>query len=353
MISEEVKMLQRDHPSPSFRDPVPDNARPPGASETVDSEAVGLNVAPGRMGENTSSAGKGPEAQEPARPIRTDDDDADSERIASRARTKDVNVEKPAENNTSPMKAAGGRERSEAVTRPREEHEDDDGEEADEEEEDELDDEDNTGPRQSRQRSTQTTPSFQPESLASNELLDNASQTSTIAAANFQGVILDRIKQVTEPGQQQGRRQPAVLAHKMMRGQLVRFESQAEKAAVEEEAKYIAESLARNIARQRKLNADDVQPTPGEHAFASVPQSVRESMMKKLVQGTYDADGFLQGKEKYKQPVLNEIAKMTLKNGTYLIPDGERLLRKVRSLLPSVQASQQQQKAGQQNQKAK
>ena len=349
MISKEVKMLQRDHPSPSFRDPVPNNARPPGASETVDSEAVGLNVAPGRMGENSSSAGKGPEAQEPARPIRTDDDVADCERIASRARKTDGNVEKPAENNTSPMKAAGGRERSEAFTRPPEEYEEDDGEE----EEDEVDDEDNTGPRQSRQRSTQTTPSFQPESLASNELLDSASQTSTIAAANFQGVILDRIKQVTEPGQQQGRRQPAVLAHKMMRGQLVRFESQAEKAAVEEEAKHIAESLARNIARQRKLNADDVQPTPTEHAFASVPQSVRESMMKKLVQGTYDADGFLQGKEKYKQPVLNEIAKMTLKNGTYLIPDGERLLRKVRSLLPSVQASQQQQKAGQQNQKAK
>ena len=48
----------------------------------------------------------------------------------------------------------------------------------------------------------------------------------------------------------------------------------------------------------------------------------------------------------YKQPVLHEVAKMALKNGTYLAQDRDRLLRKVQSLLPATAAQQAQRRGG-------
>ena len=70
-----------------------------------------------------------------------------------------------------------------------------------------------------------------------------------------------------------------------------------------------------------------------------------------MVRGKYDDDGILQGNEKYKQAALNNIARATAMNSTYLAGDGERLLKKVRSLLPaasSAQAQQQKKKSAQQ-----
>lgn len=329
-------MLQRDHPSPSFGEADPNTLRPPGAGKTVDPEALGHDMPEGTMGDNNLASREGPQAQGLGRVISARDevmDDTGSHSTRG-TRTPHGTVEDPAEGGASVMDSPSQGNLGEQAIRSRE----GDG---------------HVDQRRASRKSKQVTPapSFIPESSSRNELLHGSYNASTIAASNFEGVVEDRIRQVAEPGQQESFRDPVSLAHKMMRGQLVRFKSQTEKAAVEENAKQIAERMTKNYVRSKKLSQDEVQPSPLSHGFAPVPENVRKAMVERLVAGKYDTDGTLQGKEKHKQPVLNEIAKMAMKNGTFLGSDGDRFLRKVQSLLPAVQSGQQ--RGGQQKPKAK
>ena len=120
----------------------------------------------------------------------------------------------------------------------------------------------------------------------------------------------------------------------------MRFESAEEKAAVQTEAKRIAERLAQNFAQQQKLDAGEVQPEARNYTFGSLPQTVKERLIGTIVKGEYDKDGLLQGNMKHKQPVLNEIQRVTMMNGTYL-QEGNRLLKKVQSLLPTLPSARQ------------
>ena len=121
--------------------------------------------------------------------------------------------------------------------------------------------------------------------------------------------------------------------------------------ATVEAAMKIAQRQARDIAKQQKLDAGDVQPEARNYDFAPLPETVRKSITSRIVMGQYDADGLLQGKEKYKQPLLNQIARGVLMNGTYIRSDGDRFVRKVQSLLPAIQAQRSQQKGRPQQQK--
>lgn len=97
MISEEVKMIQRDHPSPSFGEPDPNTLRPPGASKTVDPEAVGEDAAASRrMGENVSSTQEGPMAQGVGREV-SEEDVSDTSKLARGARSPNDDVQEPLE----------------------------------------------------------------------------------------------------------------------------------------------------------------------------------------------------------------------------------------------------------------
>ncbi|EMC95077.1 hypothetical protein BAUCODRAFT_149103 [Baudoinia panamericana UAMH 10762] len=77
---------------------------------------------------------------------------------------------------------------------------------------------------------------------------------------------------------------------------------------------------------------------PSTH-FAPLPVNVRSALVDKMVKGRYDEDGLLRGKSKHKQAILNDIAKIGLKNATYSGGDLERVLKKVRSLLPVTASS--------------
>ena len=157
---------------------------------------------------------------------------------------------------------------------------------------------------------------------------------ATIAAANFEGVVEDRFRTLAEPAAEGTSRHPAVLAKKIVQGQLVRFASQKEKDAVLK--------IVRPGPDQRTMPNGEVSRRTPLNEYTTLPEAVRQSVVDKLVLGKYDPNGLLEGKTVHKQPALNEIAKMTLKNGTYLQSDGDRFLRKVQSLLPAMQASQPQ-----------
>ncbi|KAF2218048.1 hypothetical protein CERZMDRAFT_80668 [Cercospora zeae-maydis SCOH1-5] len=63
----------------------------------------------------------------------------------------------------------------------------------------------------------------------------------------------------------------------------------------------------------------------------------RTTLAAKLIAGKYDDQGVLAGEQVYKQAIVNELAKKTMINSTYLKQDGERFLKKVQSLLPAAQ----------------
>ncbi|KAK3720808.1 hypothetical protein LTR37_003471 [Vermiconidia calcicola] len=331
MISEEVKMLQRDHPSPSFGEPDANTLRPPGAGKTVDPEAVGQNVSPGRMGDNDTATQEGPLAQGVGRPVAADEDVPDRTALARGARTPHDALEEPAEGGASVMDSIRGEDVGTTTTRAPNQN----------------DAYAPTSRRTSTQKSTQSVASqaIQPKSPARAALLHGPYTPSTIAGSGFESVIEDRIRTVAEPGQSDDSRDARYLAQKLMDGQLVRFVSKQERAAVEEEAKKIAAQRAQEHTRWKKVGKDDVQPSPPTHKFAPLPEAVQTSMIDKLVAGKYDQRGLWQSTANHKRPVLDTIARMTLKNDK----DGTRLLEKVRSLLPAEQTALPGAKGGQQS----
>lgn len=297
------------------------------------------------MGENDGASQEGPFAQGVAVNVRSDVD-AGADTRAARSTGQPFTVEGPAERGGSGVESGLGESTGERLARPPPEEDEEDDDEDEEEDEGGEEDEDDVPDAWTEQQQQVTGPDhlFQPEPLSRNELLYERSG-STLAASNFEGVIENRLRAIAEPGQTANTtRSLPILAHRLMRGQLVRFESKEDKAAVLEIAKVIARRESRTFPKKKK--SDEVQPPPKIYGFAPLPETVREAVVEKMVKGTYDEDGLLQGKERYRQPVLNGVARATMMNGTYLAGDGERLLTKVRSLLPAAATQQQQQQKG-------
>lgn len=75
---------------------------------------------------------------------------------------------------------------------------------------------------------------------------------------------------------------------------------------------------------------------PRQQKWAFLDEKLRNLIVKDFVKGTYDQRGVLKAFER--QPVLSDVARLTLLNGSYLARDAARVLGKVRSLLPEVPA---------------
>ncbi|KAK4498711.1 hypothetical protein PRZ48_009221 [Zasmidium cellare] len=120
-----------------------------------------------------------------------------------------------------------------------------------------------------------TTPTF-------HNLVQSGNGASTIAGHNFEAVIRDRIKATAFPHAPD--------------------------------------------AQPRRMYAKDMNKRFKEH------------IVKKLVKGSYDSNR-VSGKTFPAQPVLGDVARMTILNGSYLKGDTKKVLRKVRSLLPAAVAA--------------
>lgn len=325
-------MLQRDRPHPTFNNPDTNTLRPPGAGRTVDPEAVGLNVGGGRMGENDSATQEGPLAQGVNVRARTDVD-AGADTRAARATGQPVTLDDAAERAGSGMEPGRAEVRDERVIRPPPEEDEDAAE------------------TQQSPEAMERLHLVQLEQLSRNELLleQNA---STIAASNFEAVIEQRLRGIAEPDMSEldNHRRRKNLAQKFRRGQLVRFDSKEEKAAVLEIAKNVARRHLRSPNKTKTSNEDEspeagaAQPLPKVYNFSPLPETVQTAMVEKIVNGKYDTAGSFSG-EKYKQPVLNTVARAMTMNSSYLAGDGERLLKKVRGLLPATTPPGQQRQA--------
>ena len=321
MISEEVKMVQRDHPSPSFSGDNPNatTARPPPTAQTT-------NPGGSAMGANDPASREGPTGQGIGKVIATEEDVPDSSKMARGARSPHEGVEEPVEGGAAVVGTPGvGRQTVRLA------EEEDDAEEDEEAEEE--------APIQTRVR-TPAPEVVEPSRLLSKEeLLHRGYETSTPAARDPQSTLVDHFRLVAHPGEQiTQERDPNLLATKVMAGQLVHFRSQGEKAATGELVRKIAETRAMESPK----SPVEARPEAKNFNFSPVPESVRKSLIDRLAKGVYDPEGLLQGKQKYKnQPFLNQLAQQAMKNSTYMPADGDRFLRKVQSLLPRAEAQGQ------------
>ena len=322
MVSKEVSMLQKGH-SPSTNDGMGPPSKP-SRKNAPQSPSTGLgsvktpnSISGGRMGDNVTAEREGPFAQGVGQASQADEGSKDTSNMARAARTPHGAVEEPALGGANVLDASARDSASTTLRATRPVEEDGKQDEAKER---------NTGRdvwSQSDRRAAREHPvllaplgrPFQPRSVSREEYLYSGEGTATIAAKNFEGVIEDRVKAVVEPGRA-GPRDPVHLQEKASQRQLARYDSVEQKNAL--------------------LSKDE--------GASSLPETVRDFLLTSLVRGKYDPDGLLSGQEKYKQPVLNDIARMTMKNGTYLAEDGDRFLRKVRSLFPAAQPSKAQQK---------
>lgn len=292
------------------------------------------------MGANDPSSREGPTGQGIGRAVATEEDVPDSSGLARGARSPHEGVEEPAAGVAAVVGTPGqGRQTVRLAEEDEEEVEEEEGDEE--------------APVQTRRRVAEMEVVEPSTSLSKEDLLFSGHEASTLAGGNTRGVLADHLRMVAHPGEQaDSDRDPQRLATKMMAEQLVHFRSASEKAATEEFARKIAERRAKNFAKQQKLSSDEAQPEPRDFHFAPVPEGERKSIIDMLGRGTYDVEGLLDGKQKYRQPLLNELAKGTMMNGTYMKSDGDRFLRKVQSLLPAMQNAQQQ-RQGKPQQKAK
>jgi hypothetical protein len=341
MISEEVKMLQRDHPSPSFGEADPNTLRPPGAGQTVDPEAIGENLPPGRMGENDSSTQEGPGAQGAARVVAADEDVPDTTRMARGVRSPHEKVEDPAQGGTPVMPSAA--ETTTQVetmpTGPAETEEVDEEvveEEQEEEEEEDVDEQDKTWTSKPGVLGQATAPpiSVDVENASRDILLRGRWSPSTLSGSGAESIIEQRVNSIATAGMHEASRDPKYLAQKLMAGHLVRFTSKEERAATEMEAKKIAEAIFNRLTASANAKGKEPPKKPPGHTFAPLRPEVRRRMVMELAAGKDPSRASL-SKQDPKRPLLNNISKATLLNGTYSDNDRLRLLHKVRSLLPA------------------
>ncbi|THV86643.1 hypothetical protein D6D13_00854 [Aureobasidium pullulans] len=151
---------------------------------------------------------------------------------------------------------------------------------------------------------------FEPETVTRDEYLKLGQGGATIAAGNFAGVLEDRIKIVAEATQDEFRYAPDI-AKRMIKGELVSFKDEQEKADV--------------LATIKK----------GGFEFSAIPSTSQNVIFDKFVRGAYpDLEA-----APHKNRVLNEIARTISRNSTYLNKDSTKLLRKIGSLLPSEAAA--------------
>ena len=123
---------------------------------------------------------------------------------------------------------------------------------------------------------------FTPAPVTRAELLHSGQGNATITAGNFEGVIQDRVKALTERSHATTRYAPE-MAKTMMRGGLISFNSPEERDAVVGAAKDYAHRLKRSASNVRKGLPDIVS----EFGFAPLPDKLQDSIVDRYVRGRH------------------------------------------------------------------
>ncbi|KAK6431361.1 hypothetical protein LTR95_012475 [Oleoguttula sp. CCFEE 5521] len=108
------------------------------------------------------------------------------------------------------------------------------------------------------------------------------------------------------------------------------------------EGRHHFRDLPDELREKFSKNREALEAT-AEGRDTTVRAKISGTLMEKFVKGSYDPRGLLGGEGKgkggYGREVLDSVARGLLRNGTYLGKDAERVVAKVRSLLPALPAA--------------
>lgn len=185
--------------------------------------------------------------------------------------------------------------------------------------------------------------------------LSSGSGTSTLLSSNVPGMLQDRVNILTPRSSASSTANSEIQQRLRASGnKLTAFRSKQEKDAYTKPREKLVAKLAELCDEAKKQKENGVAKLPEglvdkleqtrmqlrEHPeFKPLPKTAQQDMINRMVLGNYDEQGLLGGKEVYKQPLLNSIARELLKNPTYLAKDSDKLLGKLKSLLPAAPAA--------------
>lgn len=333
-VSSEVSALAADLPKANLkgRNAEVDGAQPKDTG--VSPQSQGKFVGSGRMGENESPRKEGPFAQGVGRAVSEGEDPSFSKQ-ARNIRDPHGRMETPAEGGASVMEPMGGAapEAPEA-SQP------------------------NAGTAEAPATASTSPTNVKPVAPAkeTSPSFSVHSNTATLLNNNVTGIIQDRAN-ILSPRSTPSAPTNSEIAHRLRhnKNQLTAFRS------VEEQKSYNASHIKLN-AQLQQLEKDIEQETNAKGkegvskelmkeywsvrkqeqktpAFIPLPQTTQSGMINRMVLGKYDEQGLLSGKQVHRQPLLNSVASELLKNSTYLAKDSEKLLSKLRGILPAPAAA--------------
>ena len=187
------------------------------------------------------------------------------------------------------------------------------------------------------------------------DYLSAAPGTSTLAGSHgAANLILDR-GALLSPHSTPRKPTTSEIAHRLRHHptQITAFRSLAEKEAYTKplrDLKAKEAALSQEALKAKKENGEVPAPLKSDilkvrkqarklAQFRPLPESVQQGIINRMVLGKYDEQGLLSGKQVHRQPQLNTVAQELLKNSTYLAKDQEKLISKLRGLLPSAAAA--------------
>lgn len=370
MISDEVKMIQRDHPAPTFSEADPNTLRPPGEGQTVDPEALGQGVAPGRMGANDTPTQEGPTAQGVGRAVDSSEASvADTSRLARGARTPHDSVTEPTEGEAGVLDVASGSSQLNQSSS-------DEGDSIDSAPPHTTTPSEQSTPSQANlglsswqavvRQLTETHPKFDPSTsqnpyVRGELLFQKPEQTGNFLCAKCGtlGHLSKDCSETTLSEMDQHFLSELMRIHEL---QLVRAQRREERAAKEvlrperpaqkdpatkqplstsaqfrrdlASGKYSTSTIAGG--RFKSVIADHVNQATrrGGRTHRTSKYRTTKPTVQKVVAGKYDPEGYLTD-QKLGENAVNEVAKAVTMNGTYMLNDTRKLLRKLETLLPS------------------
>ncbi|KAG8630569.1 hypothetical protein KVT40_002188 [Elsinoe batatas] len=164
---------------------------------------------------------------------------------------------------------------------------------------------------------------FSPTETSKEQYLRAGRGNATIAAANFEGVVQDRIKALTDKRQNDFRYAPDI-AKRMMRGGLVSFQSEKERDEVVAAAQDYAYKLKTSASKARK-GKDEV----AEHEFAPLSDTMQSAIVARYVKGKY----WEMSKKRYNSDLLNQVSAAVAQNNTYLSRDSAVFMKKLQAMV--------------------
>lgn len=182
------------------------------------------------------------------------------------------------------------------------------------------------------------------------DYLSQAPGISTLLGSGAPGMITDR-GALLSPRSTPSSPTSSEIAHRLRHHprQITAFRSRAEKEAYTKPLRDVQAKqaqLAQEAEKAKKENGevpaalkDDIVRLRKQARtlteFRPLPDAVQQGIINRMVLGKYDEQGLLSGKQVHRQPQLNTVAQELLKNSTYLAKDSEKLLSKLRGLLPT------------------